>query len=80
MSKMIAKFEVSNVTKQSENCEVLEFRAVTSKPFDTDGKSEDNDFARWTPSGDIKMAVQNPALLGQFVAGQKFYVEFTPTE
>ena len=43
---MIAKFVLNKVTKQSETCEELQFNAVTSKPFDADGKSEDNDFAR----------------------------------
>ena len=74
---MIAKFVLNKVTKQSETCEELQFNAVTSKPFDADGKSEDNDFARWTPTGEIKMTVTNPALIGSLKEGQAFHVEFT---
>lgn len=47
------------------------------KPFGPNGESEDNSFARWTPSGELKLDVTNPDLLGRFKPGQKFYVDFT---
>jgi len=77
---MIAKFELVSVKPQSASAEELVFRAVTNKPFDADGASDDNTFARWTPSGELKMNVQNPQLVGQFKVGQKFYLNFTPSE
>lgn len=80
MPDMIAKFEVVSVQAQFEGAEELVFRAVSNKPFDADGASDDNSFARWTPCGELKMTVQNPALLGQFKIGQKFYLNFTPAE
>jgi hypothetical protein len=57
---MRAKFRLTKVTKHSPTHEELEFHAVTTKPFDAEGASEDNDFARWTPSGELKMTVTNP--------------------
>ncbi len=74
---MRAKFNLNKVIKQSDTCEELEFSAVTSKPFDANGKSEDNDFATWTPSGSLKMTVTNPALIGSLKEGQTFYLDFT---
>lgn len=76
---MIAKFEVTKVTPSPNYpAEELEFMAVTNKPFDANGKSDDNSFARWTPSGSLKMTVQNPELLGKFNVGDKFYLTFEP--
>lgn len=80
MSSMIAKFRVSNVTTISESCEQLELSAVSEKPFDGDGKSDDNDFARWTPTGELKMSITNPNLIGKFKVGEKFYLNFTPAD
>jgi hypothetical protein len=74
---MRAKFNLTKVTKHNETFEELEFNAVTNKPFDADGKSEDNDFARWTPTGNLKMSVTNPALIGSLKEGQTFYLDFT---
>lgn len=78
---MRAKFQIRSVTP-AENYpqETIEMFAVTEKPFDSDGNSEDNSFAKWTPSGDLKIVITNPALLGKFQAGEKFYLDFTKAE
>lgn len=80
MSAMRAKFKINKVTTHHENFEELEFAAVTEKPFDAEGKSEDNDFARWTPNGSLKMSITNSNLVGRFKEGQAFYLDFTPAE
>lgn len=77
---MIAKFRIGQVIKLSEHAEELHLSAVTEKPFDADGNSEDNSFAKWTPCGEMKMTITNPALLGKFTSGQKFYLNFTPAD
>lgn len=77
---MIAKFKVTKVTKHAPNCEELQFMAVTDKPFDAGGTSEDNSFATWTPSGELKMTVQNPNLIGQIKEGEKYYLNFTKAD
>lgn len=75
---MRAKFRVTKVTKTSDTSEQLEMMAVSSTPFDGDGKSEDNDFARWTPSGQLTMTINNPALIGHYKEGDAYYIDFTP--
>ena len=78
---MLAKFSLVKVERNGSDTapfENLTFTAVTDKPFDKDGQSEDNDFARWTPCGQLTMTVTNPALVGTFVEGTKYYLSFTP--
>lgn len=74
---MRAKMQVQSVTKH-EGSVSLSMMAVTGKePFGPDGKSDDNTFARWTPSAALSMTINNPELLDKFTQGQKFYLDFT---
>ena len=79
---MRAKFvvPVGGVVKVGDTTENISMMAVTSKPFDKDGNSEDNSFARWTPSGKLEISITNPELIGQIKEGQAFYLDFTPAE
>lgn len=79
---MRAKFQIVSVTPAPDNYpqETIEMSAVTEKPFDQDGNSEDNSFAKWTPCGYLKIVITNPALLGQHKQGEKFYLDFTKAE
>lgn len=79
---MRAKFKVTNV-KQFDfgKSEQLTFAAVYKDGnYPADGSDEDNTFARWTPQADCTMTVNNPALVGKFHVGDKFYVDFTKVE
>jgi hypothetical protein len=74
---MRAKMQVQSVTRQ-QGSEQLKLSAVCGKaPFGKEGESKDNTYARWTPSGELSLTVTNPALLGKFNPGQKFYLDFT---
>jgi len=42
--------------------EEINMAPVTGKPFDADGNSDDNSFARWTPCGSLNLTISNPAL------------------
>lgn len=77
---MRAKMRITKVEKHGETTEVLNFSCVTSKPFGPEGESEDNTFARWSPSGNLSLTITNPNLLGKFSEDQKFYLDFTPAE
>jgi len=82
MSTMRAKFFVTKVegseaTTTPPTSEGITMIAVTEKPFDAGGNSEDNSFATWTPSGELKMTITNPNLLGVIKEGQKYYLDFT---
>jgi len=75
---MRAKLKLSHIQK-FENSEVLMFVAVCkNEGYPPDGSDENNTFAKWTPSAELKMCVNNPALLGVYEVGQEFYVDFTP--
>jgi len=86
---MRAKLRVTNVIQyKDEKGEVtgeqLCFNAVggdnVQRGYPSDGIDEDNTFARWTPSAELTMYIQNPNLFGKFTASQKFYVDFTPAD
>lgn len=51
-----------------------------SDGYPADGSDENNTFAKFSPSVNFQIMVANPALFGQFEAGQTFYVDFTPAE
>lgn len=72
---MRAKMRVSHVAK-SESVEVLSLIAVAASQYPADGSDENNTYAKWTPSASMNMSIVNPALHGQFVAGDEFYVDF----
>jgi hypothetical protein len=83
---MRAKMVVSDVTTYRTNPndptspiigETLKMRAVCKADgYGADGKDEDNSYARWTPSADLTMYINNPELLGRFKPGVKMYVNF----
>jgi hypothetical protein len=73
---MRAKMQV-NAVEQKETVLTLSLSAVTDKPFDAEGNSEDNSFSKWTPTATLVMTITNPNLFGKFKQGQKFYLDFT---
>lgn len=73
--KTRAKMRVSSVMID-EHSDTVKMHAV----YGGDKNSEDNTFAKATPSADLSMSVSNPALRGTFLPGQKFYVDFSPAE
>jgi len=78
MAHMRAKMRVSAIKVWNDQQEDVSMMAVTGKdPFGPDGESEDNSYARWTPSGTLTLSITNPALRGSFHEGQTFYLDFT---
>lgn len=72
---MIAKFTVESVFKTDSSVELR--MLPVSGSFDKDGNSEDNSFARWTPSGELRMTITNPALFDTFKQGDAYYLSFS---
>lgn len=69
--------QIQSVTQFSGQ-EQIKLSAVCGKaPFGKEGESEDNTYARYTPSGELSLSITNPALHGKFKPGQKFYLDFT---
>ena len=75
---MKAKLTVNSVTKYA-SCEVLEFIAVGKADckYGPEGENEDNTYARYTPSANLQMTITNPELMGKFVPGQTYRVDFS---
>lgn len=83
MSTMRAKMQVHGLKENKSAAGVVESINVILYPvskdsgYPADGSDEDNNFARWTPSGELKLLIQNPALFDKLPVGAKFYVDFT---
>ena len=77
MPNMHAKFRVTEVKPGGENYESVSFASVTDSKYGPNGENEDNEFARWTPSGHCSLSITNPALVGKFKVDEKYYVDFT---
>lgn len=60
--------------------ETLQFHAVGKTPYPEDGSDEDNTYARFSPNASCSITVANPALIGKFVPGQRYYVDFIPAD
>lgn len=74
MKNILCKFEVVGLIRNDEHTQNVRLMAVTEKPFDKDGNSDDNLFARWTPTGSLDLFVTNPDVIGFFVGGERYYV------
>ncbi len=77
MTRMRAKMVIHQIT-QSPTTETLKFGAVSAKSYGEDGADEDNTYAKFSPSASLEITIANPALLGEFKAGDAYYVDFTP--
>ncbi len=81
MAKMRAKMRVDFVEKLADDSERLSFVGVAKADgYPEDGSDENNSFARWTPSAELKMTVQNPTLYGKFAVGDEYYLDFTKAD
>lgn len=79
MPRMRAKFIVMGV-ETFENGETLSLSAVGAEHYGPNGENENNDFARYTPFGELQMTVSNPNLLGKIKVGEYYYLDFTKAE
>lgn len=78
---MRAKVSCTGITKHGETSETVVFTPVAkSTSYPEDGSDEDNTFAKFSPSGRFELTIANPALVGKFAIGDKFYVDFSPIE
>lgn len=59
--------------------ETLTFNPVArNNAYPDDGSDEDNTYAKFSPSGEFRLTIANPALIGRFAVGETYYVDFTP--
>jgi hypothetical protein len=77
---MRAKLQIGSIEPGFES-EILSFHGVCkTDAYPADGLDEDNSFARWSPSVRLDIVITNPALIGKFAVGQKFYCDFSLAE
>ena len=57
--------------------ETLVMHAVAAPKYDASGLDEDNTYAKMSPGASLSINIANPALIGKFHVGQRFYVDFT---
>ena len=67
-----AKFKCVDVADNSDS-KTIRLEAVI------DGSSENKEFFRWTPSGQITIGCVNEQASRQFEVGKEYYVDFTPS-
>lgn len=78
---MRAKVEVREVKTHGDIQEDLVMYPVAKREaYPEDGSDEDNTFAKFTPSGEIRLSIMNPALIGRFKTGDRLYVDFTAAD
>jgi hypothetical protein len=70
-----AKFKCESVKQEGETASIT-LRAV----YDSDPNSENGQFFKYTPSGQIILGVVNPAAAKQFEEGKEYYVDFVRKE
>ena len=76
MSSMRAKMRVSSVIPNGD-CETLNFNAVSkNEGYGAEGLDENNTYATFTPSANLSMYINNPALIGKFKVGEEYYLDF----
>ncbi len=85
MTAMRAKMRITGITRYPAEGiptqETLQFHAVAKDgPYPSDGSDEDNSYAKFSPAGVLSLTVANPALIGKFAEGDKFYLDFTKAE
>ncbi|MER9170929.1 hypothetical protein NKI12_26960 [Mesorhizobium australicum] len=84
MTAMRAKVKITNIaaypTVGTPTQEALTFNFPSKDgAYPADGSDEDQQFAKFSPCGALSLTVTNPALIGKFAVGDKFYLDFTPT-
>lgn len=79
---MRAKFVINSIERNGTaewQSDKLKMSAVAkSDTYPDDGSDEDNTYAKFSPQAELLLTITNPALIGQFNPGEKFYVDFTP--
>jgi hypothetical protein len=71
--KIMAKFSCESVTTFSFGQRQAVLRAVTGKKGEMD---ENASFNKATPSGELKITIDNPAAVDFFQPGKEYYLDF----
>lgn len=78
--EMRAKMRITEVSRFEGSDRIKMVAVARSAGYPADGSDEDNTYAKYTPQGELTITVNNPALLGKYEPGRKFYLDFMPAE
>lgn len=74
-----AKFRVESINTQTDAEGKATGATIKMKPvYDADPNSENGQFFRWSPWGQIELGTVNPAAAEQFRLHTDVFVDFTP--
>lgn len=77
--RVTGRHEMTGITKGGTIDQVQ----VTLQPVyaDSDGDEKANaEWSKWTPSGELRMVITNPAAYEQIKLGKAYFVDLTPAE
>ena len=60
------------------HCESKDGELVTLRAC-IDGE-ENKEWSKWTPHGELRITISNPAALAAFEAGKDYFLDFTPAD
>lgn len=84
MTSMRAKVRISSITPHKNDAREVQSEALSFNfpakdgAYPADGSDEDQQFARFSPSGSLSLTIANPALVEKFKVGDTFYLDFKP--
>lgn len=78
--EMRAKMRITEVNRFEGQDRVKMVAVARNGSYPADGSDEDNTFAKFSPQGELTITIANPALLGKYEPGRKFYLDFTPCD
>ncbi|MCM2399795.1 hypothetical protein NBH20_01390 [Rhizobium sp. S153] len=77
---MRAKMRITEVNRFEGSDRIKMVAVARPSGYPSDGSDEDNTYAKFTPQGELTITVNNPALLGKYEPGKRFYLDFTPAD
>jgi len=75
------KLVVNTVTRNAGQDGSITGEEITMSPVMSDKEGSANKvWSKWTPCGQLKFSVTNPAVCGQILPGQFYYCDLTETD
>jgi hypothetical protein len=71
---------VTKVTEFDTNGGDRQQEITLTPQYCPDTVPEDQNFSKFTPSGEMKFAVTNPVVIDRFKVGTSYYIDLIPVE
>ncbi len=75
LTSIRAKFKCTSVTTHEGGSETVKL-----SPVNGPAGTENAQWSKYTPAGDITMCITAEGAVGQFQAGKSYFVDFSPVE